>query len=215
MWVWRLMSEQRSDQQQQDDDAWSGWGGETGVLGGTAYSGSGDTELADVGIGVDLDLEVCVWEVSEGRKALALALALAGGSNFRSSLGQTRKLWDKSGTKCGITIAGGIRRHFLLVSQAFPVDFSQAVVPTFVEQQSRNQSGFGSARGCSVHDWAADGVGYLLLASFLSGGFLGKKGEVGHGVVALLAARSDTTRGRGSLAEVLKTTTPIWDFNLE
>lgn len=44
----------------------------------------------------------------------------------------------------GITIAGGIRRHFLLVSQAFPVDFSQAVVPTFVEQQSRNQSGFGS-----------------------------------------------------------------------
>jgi hypothetical protein len=43
--VWRLMSEQRSDQQQQDDDAWSGWGGETGVLGGTAYSGSGDTEL--------------------------------------------------------------------------------------------------------------------------------------------------------------------------
>lgn len=57
------------------------------------------------------------------------------------------------------------------------------------------------ARGCSVHDWAADGVGYLLLASFLSGGFLGKKGEVGHGVVALLAARSDTTRGRGSLAE--------------
>lgn len=54
-----------------------------------------------MGIGVDLDLEVCVWEVSEGRKALALALALAGGSNFRSSLGQTRKLWDKSGTKCG------------------------------------------------------------------------------------------------------------------